>query len=197
MCSWCWGFRPCWQTLRTMLPQNIQVQYLVGGLAPDSDDPMPEAMQQYLQNTWRKIQHTIPGTVFNFDFWQQCQPRRSTYPACRAMIAAQALGQYQAMWHAIQAGYYLHAKNPSDNAVLITLAVSCGMDQQAFAEQLTSAQTEAELQTQIRMSQMMAQGFPSLVLLNPERQKAVGIAVHYTDPQAILRDITLAMAQLS
>ena len=38
----------------------------------------------------RRIEGRIPGVRFNFDFWTHCTPKRSTYPACRAVIAARA-----------------------------------------------------------------------------------------------------------
>ena|GEM_PF-6222649 len=55
MCSWCWGYRPTWQRLRAALPTDIQVIPLLGGLAADTDQPMSEAMQARLQQTWRTI----------------------------------------------------------------------------------------------------------------------------------------------
>jgi len=88
MCSWCWAFRPVWTELQKQLPESLQLRYLLGGLAPDSNIIMPADMQQMIQRHWQTIQKRVPATQFNFDFWTQCRPRRSTYPACRAVIAA-------------------------------------------------------------------------------------------------------------
>ena len=49
MCSWCWGFRPVWQSLRRQLPPAVRVVRLLGGLAPDNDEPMPEAMLELIR----------------------------------------------------------------------------------------------------------------------------------------------------
>ena len=87
MCSWCWAYRPSMLLLRKNLPDEIQWQNVLGGLAPDSDQPMPEQTRLMVQNHWRKIESTL-GTKFNFDFWTKNQPRRDTYKACRAVIAA-------------------------------------------------------------------------------------------------------------
>ena len=81
MCSWCWGYRRELVRLRQSLPADIRFTKLLGWLAPDSDEPMPQEMQQHLQQTWQRIQERIPGTEFNFNFWSECQPRRSTWPA--------------------------------------------------------------------------------------------------------------------
>jgi putative protein-disulfide isomerase len=69
MCSWCWGFRPALETLLAGLPPAIEVERLLGGLAPDSREPMPQSLREQLQQTWRRIQECIPGARFNFDFW--------------------------------------------------------------------------------------------------------------------------------
>ena len=82
MCSWCWGYQPTWLLLQQQLESRIQIHTLVGGLAEDSNALMPETMQDFLQETWHKISAEL-GTQFNFNFWSQCQPKRSTYPACR------------------------------------------------------------------------------------------------------------------
>lgn len=82
----------------------ITSQRVLGGLATDTREPMPEALRTYIQDTWRRIEHSVPGTKFNFEFWSRCRPRRSTYPACRAVIAAIAQGPHfeEPMIEAIQ-----------------------------------------------------------------------------------------------
>lgn len=166
MCSWCWGFVQVWQEVRESLAGGpVQIKYLLGGLAPDSDQPMTPEMQATLQGVWRRIQQHIPGTEFNFDFWIRCQPRRSTWPACRAVLAAANQQQEQAMISAIQHAYYLRAMNPSDDATLIQLAAELGLDTGRFAADLNSATTREQLQQQMQLAHSMPiNGFPSLVL---------------------------------
>lgn len=167
MCSWCWGFEKTRQDLFSALADNIGIRRLLGGLAPDSDVPMPESMQAMLQQTWSRIEQTIPGTIFNYSFWQKCHPRRSTYPANRAIIAARQQGdQYdEAMSQRIQKAYYLEARNPSDNSTLIDLARDLGLDEQQFKADLTSEKTEQVLINEIETARGMGiNGFPSLAL---------------------------------
>jgi len=61
MCSWCWGFADVYEELLEQLPPEVEIRRLLGGLAPDSDVPMPESMQAMLQQTWQRIEMTIPG----------------------------------------------------------------------------------------------------------------------------------------
>ena len=114
MCSWCWGFRACWLNICKNLIDKINIQYVLGGLASDTDIPMPDEQQLIIHQTWKQIQQTIPGTEFNFNFWTECKPRRSTYPACRAIIAAtnQCSSAGENMLLAIQQAYYLMQKTP-------------------------------------------------------------------------------------
>lgn len=167
MCSWCWGFRPVLDELLGRLPPTISVTRLLGGLAPDSDQPMPAALQTQLQQTWRRIQQRIPGTRFNFDFWRTCQPRRSTWPACRAVIAARSIDAHSepAMILAIQHAYYRDARNPSDASTLVALAGEVGLDERRFATLLDAPQTHAMLNEEITQSRALGvDSFPSLRL---------------------------------
>ncbi|MCF6226272.1 MAG: DsbA family protein [Xanthomonadales bacterium] len=101
MCSWCWGYRPTWLKLQASLPENIKIKYLLGGLAADTDRPMSIDMQHSIAGHWRKIQ-TMLGTEFNFDFWDNCSPRRDTYKASRAVVVAAQQGLEEEMIKAIQ-----------------------------------------------------------------------------------------------
>jgi putative protein-disulfide isomerase len=167
MCSWCWGFAPVLRDFLQQLPDDIRVKRLLGGLAADSDAPMPVDMQQTIAATWRRIQERIPATVFNFDFWTKCAPRRSTWPACRAVIAARMQGDAfdVRMTRAIQLAYYTQARNPSDEITLIELSGELGLDEGAFTAALRSALVQRQLLTEIELSRdLHATGFPSLVL---------------------------------
>ena len=192
MCSWCWGFRPIWDQLKAELPSSVMVENVVGGLAADTDHLMPKDMQQAIQDHWHKI-HQLLGTEFNFDFWTNNHPRRSTYPACRAVIAAKVQGYEEEMINAIQRAYYLRALNPSDTDVLMCLAwdlfsQELNIDLDQFSNDMASAETEHELQRQIALSKVLpAIGFPSLILeVNGEQTL---LTRDYQNHEAILKQI--------
>ncbi len=187
MCSWCWAFRPVWDEVQRRLPEAVSVTYLLGGLAPDSDVPMPESTQQEIQRHWKTIQQRVPGTRFNFDFWRVCTPRRSTYPACRAVIAARKQNP-AAMICSIQDAYYLQARNPSDDDVLVDLAEYLGLDAEQFRRDLNTPETQQQLADEIHLSQSIGvQGFPSLILKKKKSLRA--IQIDYNDAEMILQQI--------
>ena len=206
MCSWCWGFRPTWDALRDTIAKaypQIAIQYVLGGLAPDSDEPMPLEMQEMLQSTWRRIQQTIPGIEFNHDFWRVCQPRRSTYPACRGVIAAsqQDAASEDPMVLAIQQAYYLYARNPSDVDTLIACADSIGLNVSRFEKDLKSEDVNHILQKNIHQYRQLAaqsgvSGFPSIVLGRSTSDNGSakyhyrGVDIDYNNPNASLAAIT-------
>jgi putative protein-disulfide isomerase len=193
MCSWCWGYRPTWQRLQATLPEEVGVQYVLGGLAPDSDEPMPAAMRVAVEGHWRQIQNLL-GTEFNFAFWRHCHPRRDTYKACRALIAARATGLEMEMLEAIQRAYYLRALNPSETDVLVQLAVETGMQAEPFRSRLLAAETEQQLQDEINLTRAwQVQGFPSLLLRVAERNDP--LPVDYRDEEVTLARLRRLLEQ--
>jgi len=190
MCSWCYAFRPTWQQVQQQLPKHIQIQTVLGGLAPDTDEPMPLATQQMVQANWQKIIQAVPGTVFNFDFWTNCQPRRSTYPACRAVLAAEAqrFAASTRMLEAIQNAYYRQARNPSDLRTLTQLAAELSLDVQRFELDIQSTEIQEQLEQDfVWADQLGVTSFPSLVLRHD--QGLIRIQHSYTDAQVILKQL--------
>lgn len=190
MCSWCWGFSDVYQKLTEQLNEELEVVRLLGGLANDTDEAMPQAMQSMLQQTWHRIEQTIPGKKFNFDFWTKCQPRRATYPACRAVIAAREQGEQfdTLMTQRIQQAYYQQARNPSNNDTLVELAGEIGLDPQRFLKQLLDESTHQQLLNEISIARSMGiNGFPSLALEHDGRLESV--LVNYSDVNAMLAQI--------
>jgi len=187
MCSWCWGYKNTWLKLQQAVQPFLNIEYKVGGLAADSDVTMPIPMQEFLQSTWKKIEREL-STKFNHSFWRNCTPRRSTYPACRAVIIAREYQLEIEMLEAIQEAYYLNAKNPSDNDILVQLAQSLGIDNDEFKQKLTSDNINNNLLAEINLIQKMPiQGFPSLVLLKNEQYYQ--IEIDYRDFKTTLETI--------
>jgi putative protein-disulfide isomerase len=187
MCSWCWGHRPQWQLLQDALPENVVVNNIVGGLAPDSDEIMPLAQQQAISGYWKNIEELL-GTKFNHDFWQKNQPRRSTYPACRAVIAARWQHAEEPMILALQEAYYLNAKNPSDISVHLELAAALGLDVRKFEDDLKSDQLEQAFTEELQLAYSLPiSGFPSMVLLHKDQVHV--IPLDYKDHRGALKSI--------
>lgn len=190
MCSWCWAFRPALDTLNKTLPDHLHLEYLLGGLARDTDEPMPENMRKQIQNHWRTIQIDVPETKFNFEFWDKCQPRRSTYPACRAVLAAktQDNNSEEPMIRAIQKAYYCQARNPSDTKTLVELAETIELDVEKFSADLNSVEIRRLLKHEVAFARQIGGiAFPMLVLENSGVHHQIQIDYNY--PEKMLNEI--------
>jgi len=165
MCSWCWGFRSAWQSFVREIPSSVTIKFLMGGLAPDSDEPMDTNTKTYIQSAWRSVADRS-GATFNHQFWAVCQPRRSTYPACRAVITAglQLNGSRERYYEALQRAYFLDARNPSDYETLIALAKETGLDPVQFQEDLDSSVVQQTFREElIQVRSLGVSGFPTVI----------------------------------
>ena len=190
MCSWCWAFKPTWGRVKEALLGKIQVEYLLGGLAPDSNQLMPIETCEYVKGNWKRIQEMIPDTRFNYDFWTSCEPKRSTYPACRAVICAkqQHPDFENLMIYSIQKSYYIEAQNPSNEDVLIDLAEKLGLNTNKFEIDLKSSQVNEILLDEIKLTRSMdINSMPSLALKINNTLK--GIDIDYLDANYIVKQI--------
>lgn len=195
MCSWCYGFSGELEQIIPQLPDGAKFYTVMGGLAPDSDEPMAPEMVTYLKSAWAAVAERT-GAEFNFDFFTACAPQRSTYPACRAVIAAgmQGANHVPEMIAAIQRAYYQQARNPSDEATLVELAGEIGLDAARFAGDLHSPQVEQLLNADFNFrNRLGVQGFPALVL--QKDQEFYGLSIGYATAEAVLARLAWALAQ--
>ncbi|RKZ54464.1 MAG: DsbA family protein [Candidatus Parabeggiatoa sp. nov. 3] len=203
MCSWCYAFKSVLKKLRDNLQTTFQVkvsrsellpeihfQTVIGGLAPDTKEVMPEDIQKKVQHAWRSIEQKCPEIRFNFDFWHKTTPIRSTYPACRALLAAkqQGLQFEQRMLEAIQTAYYQDAQNPALDETLFACDQKIGLQSSQFKQDYTSALIEQQLQAELQLTRKLnVSSFPSLRL---EVGTSVWpIAIDYRDEYHILEEI--------
>ena len=176
-----------------MLPEGVSIRYVMGGLAKDSDEPMSDEMKAYVQENWMQVAERT-GAPFNWDFWVKCTPRRSTYPACRAVLAAAAQNTAMGpiLFHAIQRAYYLEARNPSDAATLVALAGEVGLDAGRFRTDLASPETELRLQKDFDLRRSLhADKFPSLLL--ETHDDLMWLAYGYEQPAVVFDTLQAAL----
>ncbi|OCQ23839.1 hypothetical protein A7985_07835 [Pseudoalteromonas luteoviolacea] len=171
MCGWCYGFQPELEQFLRKYP-SAHVDWIMGGLAPDTNQPMPEELRQTISAYWHQIESKTQVS-FNHDYWQLNTPYRATYLACRAVIAAQRISKSNAqkMVKAIQSAYYQHAKNPSLKETLIECANSIEISGDDFVKTLNAQETEALFQQHLGIAQQLrVSGFPALFYIDKKNQ---------------------------
>ena len=171
MCGWCYGFQPELDEFLALHP-DARVDWIMGGLAPDTDQPMDEGLKQTISSYWYQIEQRT-RVSFNHEFWQLNTPYRSTYPACRAVIAAERIkpGSAGQMVKAIQSAYYLNAQNPALRNTLVECAINIGFNDAEFLQMLTSDETAQQLEQHLNITQQLqVRGFPALFYLHNDNQ---------------------------
>ncbi|BCG64344.1 MAG: putative protein-disulfide isomerase [Methyloprofundus sp.] len=196
MCSWCYAYEQSLTELQQQLPALLNFEFILGGLAADTSEPMPAATQKMVQQAWQQIEFTVPHIKFNFDFWSNNTPLRSTYPACRALIAAaqQAPEFVQLLRQQIQQAYYQAAQNPSLNTTLITCAEQTALDIKQFKADLSTPNTQIQLSEHIQFARSLGvSSYPSLrLVLDGE---IYTIAINYTQSNPTLTQINTLLEQ--
>jgi len=190
MCSWCYGFKPVLTSILNESKKLVNIKFILGGLAKDTDTTMSISMQENIKSNWHEIEKNIIGIKFNYDFWSQCTPKRSTYLSCRAVIAAtlQHKKYENLMINAIQTAYYLNAKNPSNLDTLYQLADEVNFNKNQFIKDINSEKVETILKKQIKLSRDIgADSFPSLYLLKNNNYHP--IALDYNDANITINHI--------
>ncbi|MDA1264998.1 MAG: DsbA family protein [Planctomycetota bacterium] len=121
LCSWCYGFRPTLERIEA----RVRVRYVMGGLAPDADQAMDPATRAYVQRAWDAVEART-GQPFDRRLWTEASPRRSTWPACRAVLAAGERGPE--LFRRLQEAFYTEARDATDPRVVLDLAAELGLD---------------------------------------------------------------------
>lgn len=189
MCSWCYGFSPTWRALKQDLPKNIGVVSLLGGLAPDSTESMPAEMVDYLKRTWQRIE-SVCGVTFDARYWDQSPPPpRTTFVACRAVVAAETMGGLgERMGEAIQEAYFQQAQSVWRTEVLASLAADLGLDPQAFVAVLESPETRGLHDEQRALvERLQVTAYPTVLLMHQDT--AFPIAIRHQAPEVMRAEI--------
>lgn len=187
MCPWCYAFKPSFDALKQQLPANVELRYVLGGLAAHTTQPMSKIQQDKIKSLWQQIQKEY-HTDFNYDFWTKCTPYKATYLACQALILARQANKEELMLEAIQKAYYLKAQNPSLEEVLIKLACEIGLDKNSFEKALNNSDTQALLQEDLNLrNQLQVRVFPTLLL--QYKKERYPISIDYANREKMLSQI--------
>ncbi len=193
MCSWCYAFDAVLKQVQSEIPKTIKIVKVLGGLAPDTTEVMPESLAAMIESNWQKIEQTVSNIRFNFDFWKINQAIRSTYPACRAVLAAKKQGaDFEGkMITQIQWAYYQNAENPSLDKTLIKCAKQIELDSLLFISDYHSELINKQLLQQIQFSRRLGVStYPSLCL--EINQQVLPIKIDYINSYLIVEQIVKA-----
>ena len=125
LCSWCWGMANAVAQVREELAGRVQFDMLLGGINVQAVTPLTDALLPRFQGIWARV-----AQVTGQDFCMRFPPGGTfvynSMPICLAIAAVRELvGRPPfAFLHALQAAFFLHARDTSDIDELTALAVA-------------------------------------------------------------------------
>lgn len=174
-CTWCWGAEPVRRRLAEVYRDQIEFEFVMGGLAEDFEqfsDPVDDVDGDEMGPHWLSAaqRHGMPVDV---SLWDD-DPPSSTYPACVAYEAATFQGRdlARAYLRRLREAGAAEARNLERTATLVELADDVGLNAGQFRTDVDSERAREAFQSDLRTArQHGATSLPTyLVELGGERE---------------------------
>lgn len=166
MCSWCWGFSPVLEQIKSNYAERINIALMMGGLRPGTVEPISNTMREEILHHWRAVQK-MTGQAFSFEGALPEGFVYDTEPACRAVIALAELKPEQlfSFFRSIQSAFYIDQIDVTKAENLAALAVDLGVTAEQFLVQFSAADVREKTRQHFQGTrQAGVSGFPSLVV---------------------------------
>ena len=191
LCGWCYAVAPLIAASRKV--DGLDLHLHGGGLmsGPARRQVTPELRAYVMGHDQRIAQLT--GQVFGDGYYNGLLLQTGIWfdstPPIAAILAAEALAQRGAdMQAALQSAHYAQGLRISEADTLMTLAASLGLDQTAFAAEL-SKQMAGPVDQHIAASRQLLQqagggGFPTLLLETEKGWRRLDTSPYLGKPEA-------------
>lgn len=177
MCSWCWGFSPVIQTLRSRHSGRFRLTVATGPLGRSTGEPMRDKDKQAVRKHWQHVIE-LTGQPFDVSFFDRDGFVYDTAPACRALALMRA--SYPALapvfLHRLQERFYAFNDDITDPDRLSAIAGDFGQDVAEFRERLDDpALADAVHREWQQTVSMGVTGYPMLLAMNDGRAHALAV----------------------
>ncbi|MGD8569472.1 MAG: DsbA family protein [Gammaproteobacteria bacterium] len=166
MCSWCWGFTPVFDEIKSTFGDRLKVALILGGLRPGTREPMTDTAREEIFHHWREVQK-LTGQSFQFDGALADDFVYDTEKPSRAVVTVGELNPEAVMpyFKTVQAAFYREHKDVTRKEVLAALAVPFAVDADRFNAMYDSQTMKDRTQAHfVRTRQLGVRGFPTLIL---------------------------------
>jgi len=172
MCTWCWGSEPIIRRLRTVLGDQFQIRYVMGGLVEDFDE-FHDAANNISEPSdvaphWEEAS-AIHGMPVNIEIFET-DPAHSTYPASKAFTAArrQETDLAHRYLRRLREAYMTQVRNVNHREIQVELAKSVGLDVDEFTAALDSGKAQAAFEDDLeRTRDAGVRAFPTYHIEGP------------------------------
>ena len=185
MCSWCWGFAPVLQQLKTSYP-DLNITVATGTLGAErASRPMRQKDKDYVRGHWEHVIEKT-GQRFDFSFFDRDEFTYDTEPPSRALALLRR--QYPALsvafLHRLQETFYASNLDITSIDVLRDLASEFGIERDHFDQTFEDGSLKQEIQLEWRQTaQLGISGYPTILVL--QDQKAHVLTIGYRPYEAI------------
>ncbi len=189
LCGWCYGVKPLVQAAQAVLPMIAHG----GGMMTGANRQMvsPQLRNYVMPHDRRIAEYT--GQPFGEAYFEGLLRDHTAVfdsaPPIAAVLAAEQLaGRGLELLGRLQSAHYVEGRRIADEAVLLELAVSIGLETESFKREFKDALAN-ETQDHIKKSrallaQVGGQGFPTLVLEQDGQFTLVDIGPWLGKPEA-------------
>lgn len=171
MCSWCWGFAPVIEELRSTLNDEYTFSLVLGGLRSKGEMLWDESSKAYLKGHWKQVSQRT-GQLFSDSLFEKEFFDYDTYPACKALITVRELFGMQSAFdylHTIQEAFYTRAEDITNVEILLRLLPRAELDKRAFRTFFESDRAQLLMEHDFAKARSMgANAFPSVVVIDEE-----------------------------
>lgn len=168
MCSWCYGFSPEFTKVLKNLENDVNVEWIMGGLRPYNDQKMTE-LKSFLAEHWEEV-HDRSGQKFSYDILES-DITYDTEPSCRAVVTVKEMNEDLVMdfFQAVQHAFYFKNKNPNKAETFVEIANNLGLSVEKFKSLYESEDMKQKVKQEFQLAQdLNATGFPTVILRDGE-----------------------------
>lgn len=195
LCSWCYGFSPEIEKLKTKYDTIPEVSFkmIAGGLRPGNTEAIDDNMESFLTHHWVQVNKRT-GQPFSYEILKNRSFIYDTEPVDKALVIMREMDESKVFdfVKAMQKAFYAESKDVTDYELLADIAQGFGVDKAAFLEKLKSDTYKNKTWDDFRFAHSLgASGFPSLYLKTGDQYQTITIG--YTDFKHIDKAITKAL----
>lgn len=170
MCSWCWGFTPVIESIKSKFADDLKIALVLGGLRPGSTEPMDQKSREEILHHWHEVRKRT-GQAFQFDGAMPAGFIYDTEPPSRAVVTMGELNADMVLpyFKSIQSAFYAEGRDVTQLDVLSELADGFEVDYLKFKHKFEGEEVKQKTLAHFhRARQFGVRGFPTLVLQNDE-----------------------------
>ncbi|MCZ6619231.1 MAG: DsbA family protein [Gammaproteobacteria bacterium] len=192
MCSWCWGMSSAVEEAAVELRDEVEFDFLLGGINTHGTQPLGEFGERHLLQIWREVRSTT-GQDFGFRL-----PEQFVYNSTLPCLAVEAVRRFMqrppfGYLHRLQQCLFVQGRNINDRLLLGQVALEFGLRRSEFDASLEDQELRDIVSAQFVSSRVYGtNALPSVLVENSaERRLLLG---GYADAAMLVAQIRARLA---